>query len=69
METTINGQTVTLSPYRAEVFALPPGDVLVHIGDSSAPLGPGSFASQVANSVYGPAHDAATEVRDHLLEA
>ncbi len=64
-----SGTRTVLAQAVAEVFALPPGDVLVHIGDSSAPLGPGSFASQVTNSVYGPARDAATQVRDHLLEA
>lgn len=64
-----SGTRTVLAQAVAEVFALPPDDVLVHIGDSSAPLGPGSFASQVMNSVYGPARDAATEVRDHLLEA
>jgi xanthine dehydrogenase YagR molybdenum-binding subunit len=64
-----NGSRTVLAKAVAEVFGLPPQDVIVKIGHSTAPRGPLSGGSRSTNSLYAPAHQAAHRLRSHLLKA
>ncbi|MDJ0757665.1 MAG: molybdopterin-dependent oxidoreductase [Ardenticatenaceae bacterium] len=63
-----NGGRTVLAQAVHDVFGIPRSEVIVRIGTSEAPIGPVAGGSQVTNSIYPPAFEAAEQVRDYLVE-
>ncbi len=63
-----NGSRTVLASAVADVFGIPADSVEVRIGSSRHVHGPTSGGSRTTNSVWHPAHAAATEVRDALVQ-
>jgi xanthine dehydrogenase YagR molybdenum-binding subunit len=64
-----NGARSVIARALASAFQIEPHQVLVHIGDSSAPRGPLSGGSRTTNSVYHPTVAAAQELQKLLRAA
>lgn len=63
-----NGGRTVLAQAIHDVFGIPRGEVIVKIGTSEHPIGPIAGGSQVTNSIYPTAVEAAEKVRDYLVD-
>lgn len=63
-----NGTRTVLAKAVAEVLGISRNEVLVEIGKSSLPIGPGSNGSRTTTSVYTPTIEATTKIKEALIE-